>query len=132
MLQLKVHKKIGKEIYEFTVSGENLHDVIMQREKLSFRNVDKCGICGSEYLVLSAYITKEDKYEYAKVLCLKCKASVTFGKKKQEPDVYFLRRNDLGELDWQVAPIKTEAQQPMPQSMPRTTYNPEADMETPF
>lgn len=136
MLQLRVSKKIGREIYDFTVSGDNLHDVIMQREKLSFYNVDKCGVCGSDILTLTAYITKEDKFEYAKVLCLKCKSSVTFGKKKQEPDVFFLRKNEQGGLDWQLPAPKPDDRQarPFPQErpMPKAPFNPEVDPEIPF
>ena len=39
-----IKKKIGNEIHSFSVEGENLHDVVMGSRKLSFNDVDKCGV----------------------------------------------------------------------------------------
>ncbi len=73
----------------------------MELTKLSFRDVYKCGKCGSDSLYLRAYITEKDKYEYIKICCAKCKASITFGKAKNQKDLFFLRKNDDKSLDWQ-------------------------------
>ena len=100
-MQLNVVKKIGNKEYVFQVEGDNLHAVLMEEKKLSFRDVHKCGLCESDWLYLTAYVTKEQGYEYAKVCCAKCGASVTFGKSKDKKDVYFLRKTPENKLDWQ-------------------------------
>ncbi len=100
-MKITIPKTIGKTIYHFQVEGENLHAVLMESQKLSFQNVKECGICKSENLYLRAYITEKDKYEYVKIQCVKCRASLTFGKSKSDKDTYFLRKKDNGDLDWQ-------------------------------
>jgi len=99
-MKLTIPKKIGRNTYNFEVEGKNLHEVVMESEKLSFRGVDKCGLCGSDILYLSAYVTKEKGFKYTKVNCGKCRASVTFGQRSDAPDTFYLRRNEKG-LDWQ-------------------------------
>lgn len=98
-MRMIVKKMIGNTEYEFQVDGENFFDVVMKSQQLSFRDVHKCGLCTSENLYITAYITKEDKYEYIKIVCAKCKASLTFGKRKDVKDTYYLRRNETG-YDW--------------------------------
>lgn len=100
-MQLTIVKKIGKIEYPFTVEGDNLHEVMIEAEKLSFGNVYKCGVCESEHLYLHAYVTKEGGFKYVKIVCGECRASVTFGQRKEDPDVYFLRKDDNKNLDWQ-------------------------------
>jgi len=99
-MKYNITKQIGKNAHHFQVEGENFHEAVMEAQKLSFRDVEKCGLCESDNLYLSAYVTKEDKYEYVKIVCAACRASLTFGKSKDKKDTYFLRRNDRG-LDWQ-------------------------------
>lgn len=89
-LTLKVVKQIGSRNYEFTFEGDNLHDVVMCSKTLSFDDVRACGICGSNDLILSAHVTQEG-FEYTYVLCRKCKATLNFGKKKKNENVYYLR-----------------------------------------
>jgi len=101
MLQMSIKKVIGKRGYTFILTGENLHQVIMEAQKLSFQDVYKCGKCESDHLYLWAYTTKQDKYEYIKIVCAECKASITFGKSKKDKDTYYLRKADNGDLDWQ-------------------------------
>ncbi len=98
---MQVVKQIGNTTHHFTVTGENLHQCQMEAQKLSFYNVPTCGLCGSEKLYLRAYITEADKYEYIKICCGGCKATLTFGKSKKDKDTFFLRRRDDGMLDWQ-------------------------------
>lgn len=100
-MKLTVPKVIGKNVYNFEVEGDNLHAVVMESQKLSFRDVTKCGLCESDWLYLTAYVTKEGGYEYVKVVCAKCRGSITFGKAKEKKDVYFLRKTQEGRLDWQ-------------------------------
>ena len=111
-MQLQVIKKIGNQEYPFTVEGANLFECLMESKKLSFQNVPKCGLCDSDWLYLTAYTTKEQGFEYVKVVCAKCSGSVTFGKSKDKKDVYFLRKTDDYKLDWQ-EDTRTEKKAPV-------------------
>lgn len=93
-------KQIGRRKYTFTVNGKNFHEVLMNGQNLSFDDIEKCGLCQSDNLILQARITPEDNYEYAEVKCKQCKGALVFGKMKKSPDTYFLRRNDDGKFDW--------------------------------
>lgn len=99
-MQLSIRKQIGKTSYTFLVEGKNLWDLVMESEKLSFQDVSKCGLCDSDYLYLTAYETKDDGYKYVKIVCAKCKASLTFGQPKKNPDTFYLRKTEEGKLDW--------------------------------
>ena len=101
-MQLFIKKQIGKTPLTFVVEGKNLFEVQMEAQKLSFYDVRFCEICNSDDLRLNAYITKEDSFEYVKIICNKCKASLTFGQVKKSPDTFYLRRNDDKKLDWVV------------------------------
>ena len=106
-MQLFVHKNIGKNKYTFTVEGKNLFECLMESQKLSFYDVHKCGLCNSDELRLSAYTAgKKDEFDYTVVKCDSCKATLTFGAKKEDKDIVFLRKNDAGKFDWKpyVAP----------------------------
>ena len=111
-MKLNVNKKIGRNEYVFQVEGDNLHAVLMETKKLSFNDVPKCGLCDSDLLYLTAYTTKEQGFEYVKVVCAKCSGSVTFGKSKDKKDVYFLRKTDDYKLDWQ-EDTRTEKKAPV-------------------
>ena len=99
-MKLNVTKTIGKRKYPFQFEGETLFDVLMESQKLSFGDLDKCGLCGSDDLKLEAYIG--GKHKYIKVQCgnRKCWASLTFGKREDDPTVCFYRKNADKELDW--------------------------------
>jgi hypothetical protein len=99
-MQLSIRKQIGSTTYTFLVEGKNLFDLVLESEKLSFSNVKECGLCKSESLYLTAYKTKEDSYKYVKIVCAKCKASVTFGQPKENPDIFYLRKTEDKKLDW--------------------------------
>jgi len=99
-MELMIGKQIGKTRYTFVVKGNDLHELVMEAEKLSFHDVFKCGLCGDEFLYLTAYVTKDDGYKYVKIVCIKCKASVTFGQQKKNPGVFYLRKTEDGKLDW--------------------------------
>jgi hypothetical protein len=88
-------KKIGKETHTFMVDGKNLHEVVMEGKKLSFNDVDVCGICGSDNLELSAHVTEEDGYDYTYIRCKKCKATLNFGQQKKNDDIYYLRTIEI-------------------------------------
>ena len=100
-MKLRVPKKIGKKTYEFEVEGENLFDVVMKAQKLSFDNVEQCGLCGCSDINLYAYIATGD-FNYVKIGCPDCKASVTFGQKKKDDEVFYLRKTDDGKLKWEI------------------------------
>ena len=99
-MQLSIRKQIGKTSYTFLVEGKNLWDLVMESEKLSFQDVQKCGLCESDHLYLTAYKTKDDGFKYVKVACAKCRASLAFGQPKINPDTYYLRKTEEGKLDW--------------------------------
>jgi len=103
-MQMFVKKRIGKNTLSFAVTGDNLLECAMEAEKLAFRDVYKCGVCESEYLYLKAYRTKPNdagkQYDYVKVICAKCRASVTFGHREDDRNIMFLRSSD-GKLKWE-------------------------------
>ena len=82
------------------VEGKDFHDVNIQARLLSFPDVYKCGLCQSEKLYLRSYTTEKEKYEYDKIVCSNCKASLTLGKAKID-GAAFLRKKENGSYDWQ-------------------------------
>jgi hypothetical protein len=98
MLTLSTTKKIGKNEYVITGEGTNLFECIMELNKASFGDIDTCGICDGNNLYLEAHIA-QGKYKYHSVKCAKCMSSLTFGKRKDDDDVSFLRREN-GRYDW--------------------------------
>ena len=111
-----VKKKIGKETHQFQVEGENLFDVVMTSKNLSFYDVDKCGCCNSDELMLSAHVGKNPKtgkeaYNYVVVKCKKCKATVNFGQQQENPEVFYLKtRDEDGKkvLDWKASVVESK------------------------
>ena len=94
-LNYYVKKKIGKEVHSFSIEGKNLHDVVMESKKLSFGDIEKCGLCGSDDLELSAHVTEEDGYDYTYIRCKKCRATLNFGQQKKNDDIYYLRTVEI-------------------------------------
>jgi late competence protein required for DNA uptake (superfamily II DNA/RNA helicase) len=99
-MELMITKKIGKKSYHFTVQGSDLHEVMMEAERLSFDDVARCALCNSDNLELSARVA-QNKYKYVGVKCRACRGEITMGKSQKDDKTYFLRRNDAKELDWQ-------------------------------
>lgn len=112
-MTIYVKKQIGKHTYSFSFEGKNLHEAIMESKKLSFGDVNNCGKCGSNNLVLSAHKTSEQGFPYTKVLCRDCKAYLNFGQQRKDEDVFYLRtredENGNKVLDWQenVSPLNS-------------------------
>jgi hypothetical protein len=103
-----VKKKIGKETHQFQIEGENLFDAVLTSRNLSFGDVDKCGCCGSDDLMLGAHVAK-NKFKYVTIKCKSCKASVNFGQQQENPEVFYITTRDEGGkkvLDW--TPFPTE------------------------
>jgi len=120
-MELIIKKIIGQTVYPFTVSGKNLHECVMESQKLSFPHILECGICGSDDLYLSAHVA--EGYKYTEVRCNKCRAELTFGLRKDDPDVSFFRKNDDGSLAWKKfdpKPAETGTA-PAPQVPPQNT-----------
>jgi len=99
-MEMFVKKFVGKETYTFVVSGKSLHECLTEAKKISFYQISKCGLCGSDELYLTAYTTQEESYEYVKCICRECKASLTFGQPKKEPNTFYPRRDDNGKYVW--------------------------------
>ena len=93
-MQFSIKKKIGKETYSFLVEGKNLYELVTESQKLSFSNVEKCGCCDSDNLILNARLAK-NKFKYVEVKCLACKAALVFGVTQEDPDVYYLRKEEV-------------------------------------
>ena len=72
----------------------------MLSQKVSIYDLEKCGLCDSNFLRLYAYITKEGGFKYNKVTCGACKGSLTLGESKKDHANYY-RKNAEGKLDWQ-------------------------------
>jgi len=126
-MQKIVKKQIGKNFHTFVVEGNNFHECLMEEKKLSFPDIYKCGLCDSDKLYLYAYITEEDKYEYAKIKCGSCKASLTFGQPKKSPDSYDLRRNEDGSFKWEEQTAEEKAEKVAPK-----VKEPENGDDSPF
>lgn len=100
-MKLEIRKKIGNNIYAFTFDGGDLHECLMESQKLSFWDLEKCGKCSSNFLRLFAYVTREKKYKYVKVVCGACRASLTLGQSTEDGAYYYRKDKDTKELDWQ-------------------------------
>lgn len=103
-MELTITKRIGQKNYHFKVEGKNLHEMVMESNKLSFPDhIECCGICGSPHLTLGARKAK-DKFSYTFIRCLnyQCNAELTLGQQMENPDVSYLRKNEQGQYDWKV------------------------------
>lgn len=102
-MKLMITKQIGNTKYHYTTEGNNLYELHAEAEKLSFPNVYKCGVCGGEKLRIGTR-KAQGKYKYVFVKCLNrdCKAELTFGNKQEEPDVFYLRKNEDKTYAWRV------------------------------
>ena len=112
-MKLITTKKIGKRDYTFEFEGENLFECVMESQNLSFADVYKCGLCGDDNLRLNSAVRGDKKYKYTEVKCNKCGATVTFGQRADNDNVYYLRRKD-GELDWQTFEKDNKKDKDMP------------------
>lgn len=110
-------KKIGRRTYTVVGEGENLFQCAYDLSKLSFSDIDNCGICNSDNLVLNARIAGKKKFQYVEVKCLSCKSAVVFGRMTDNPDMFYIRRvpvdpkkkDGAKKLDWkEYNPNQTE------------------------
>ena len=84
-------KKVGKDYVSFSAEGENLHEAVMASKKLSFEDIETCGICGSNNLELSAHVTPDEGHEYTYVRCKACRATLNFGQQKKDDTIFYFR-----------------------------------------
>ncbi len=106
-MELIIKKTIGKTVYPFTFTGLTLHEVVMESQKLSFPDVHTCGICGKDDLYLSAHVA--EGYKYTEIRCNNCRAELTFGVRKDNPEVSYLRRDEKGNYAWKQFQPETTA-----------------------
>ena len=106
-MELIIKKTIGKTVYPFTFTGNTLHEVVMESQKLSFADVHECGICGKDDLYLSAHVA--EGYKYTEIRCNDCRAELTFGVRKDNPEVSYLRRDEKGNYAWKQFQPETTA-----------------------
>jgi hypothetical protein len=102
MIRITTTRKIGNKSYHISTEGNTLFEAVIEENKLPQGDIEKCGKCGGTDLSLRAYETKEG-YEYLKVQCRKCKASLGTGKAKRDNAMYYKRKEDYS-LDWQEKP----------------------------
>lgn len=99
-MQLIVKKKIGKEVVTFMVEGKNPYECQMEAQKLSFGDIEECGVCESDNIHLNARLA-QNKYKYLEIKCFKCKASLVFGQTQEDPNTFYLRRDkETKKYDW--------------------------------
>jgi hypothetical protein len=112
-----VKKKIGNQTHSFEVEGKNLQEVVEESKKLSFPDVDECGLCQSKDLTLDFHVAQK-KFKYTYVKCLSCGATVNFGQQMANPDVFYLRQTKDKHLDWKIFrsrdEIMIDEEQPLP------------------
>lgn len=99
-MKLTIQKQIGNNRYGFQFEGADLHECLMESQKISFYDLTKCGLCDSPHMRLLAYITKEDKFKYVKVVCNQCRGSLTLGQSKSDHAYYYRKDKDTGALEW--------------------------------
>lgn len=90
MLRKSITKTIGKEKHVFQFEASDFFEVVMNSQDLSFPDVHKCGLCGSDNLTLGAHIAKE-KHKYVHITCKDCRGSLNFGKQQGNPNIFYLR-----------------------------------------
>lgn len=99
-MQLFIKKQIGKTTHTFTVEGKNLFDLQIEAQKLSFPDIHKCGLCGSDSIFLNAHTAKK-KFNYVTIKCAKCKGSVNFGQQMENPDIFYIKTKEgTKDFDW--------------------------------
>jgi phage FluMu protein Com len=100
-MQQFIKKKIGKETINYVVEGKNAWECQMEAQKLSFYDVDKCGLCGSDNIHLAARLA-QNKFKYLEIRCHNCRGSLTFGSKQEDPNTYYLRKdNETKKYSWE-------------------------------
>ena len=77
-----------------------MYELVTKSQKLSFGNIEQCGCCGSDNLILQSRLAQK-KFKYTEIKCLKCKASLVFGCTTENPDVFYLRKDSNKNLAWQ-------------------------------
>lgn len=90
LIRKSITKVIGKEKHVFQVESTDFYEVVMESQNLSFPDVTHCGLCGSDDLKLGAHLAQQ-KHKYVHITCNKCRASLNFGKKQENPNVFYLR-----------------------------------------
>ena len=99
--------------YKIETEGDNLFECVHQAGGI--HSISKCGLCGEKYLSLRAMKTDGD-FEYLKVACNKCGATVTFGKTKKDGIMYYRRKD--GKLEWEKFESKETAKDKADKTVP--------------
>ena len=122
-----IKKIIGSTVHTFVVSGENFYDVVTESQKLSFPDIECCGKCGSKDLTLGSHLGKDEKgnevYKYVDIKCGSCRASLTFGQPKKDPNTFYLRKDGNGNYDWKEFKTESTQSQTTPPAKPPVTNN---------
>jgi len=92
--------KIGKETHLFAFEGKTIWETVREEGRHIFQDIPKCGKCGSDNLLLRAFYPGEE-YHYLKVICKDCGATLTFGSPKKDSAVFYPRKDNDGNLEWE-------------------------------
>jgi len=92
--------KVGKETLLIGFTGRNLWEAKRKAQELEYQDFTKCGCCGSDDIYLAAFLTKEKKYPYLKIVCRSCKGQLTFGENSETHDNY-VRKDSNGNPAWE-------------------------------
>ena len=85
-MKINITKKIGKATLTFQVEGEKEVDAMFKAA--GFATIpEKCGLCGSEDVVLDA--NKAEEYLFVKVKCLKCGGRSQMGQLKGNIGIFW-------------------------------------------
>ena len=99
-----VSKKVmvGKSEYFIGGEGNDLFEAVKEMGLIkSLHDIYKCGICGSDSLVLHCHEAGEKKFKYTTVRCRvkDCGGTLNISENMTTHESYY-KRTEGGELDW--------------------------------
>ena len=101
-MEISRNWKVGTQNYKLSGQGETFDEAAQQLAKVgSLYDMPKCGLCDSDWLRLTSYITKDgNNYHYNKLQCGKCRGSLNISEAKADSSRYY-KKNDDNKPDWQ-------------------------------
>lgn len=99
--------QVGNTKHVFSFEGEDMWGVVYNEQQYALKDIEKCGKCESKNLRLMAFLSEKGtkQYKYLKVVCGDCGATLTCGRREDNPKLMFYRTIGEGEnrkLDWQI------------------------------
>ena len=114
-MELQVTKKLNAST-TFSIKLTDERDLKEALLKLTpFIQIDKCGLCKSEEIIIQARKTKDTKggeFIYAELVCKKCRAKRNFGEYLQPKGTLFLKG------EWTIYNREKPIDEPTPEDEP--------------